>query len=200
MIINREELEKFFISYNRTLYKLKLLNIKTKTNNEISHKDLRQAIDIMNKKHPTCRWKCEKNNSKEYYILTEGFYWLVYVYFQREKNIIDADIDFFLMRIKLYENILKVQSKIFWKNDMDINDLEKYFNRATETIRKSIRKMLKYKASYKFFEDGRWKISKEGIEWLCKNCFKHKYLKLLEDYKMDLTEKYVEDGYLYDIF
>ena len=44
------------------------------------------------------------------------------------------------------------------------------------------------------------KISKEGIEWLCKNCFKQKYLELLEEYKMDLTEKYILSGYPYDVF
>ena len=29
---------------------------------------------------------------------------------------------------------------------------------------------------------------------------KQKYLELLEEYKMELTEKYIENGYLYDNF
>lgn len=49
-------------------------------------------------------------------------------------------------------------------------------------------------------ENGKYKISKQGIEWLCKNYFKQKYLELLEKYKMELTEKYIEAGYPYDIF
>ena len=47
---------------------------------------------------------------------------------------------------------------------------------------------------------GKAKIYKEGIEWLCKNCFRHKYLELLEEYKMELTEIYIEKGYPYDVF
>lgn len=197
MITDTEkEIEKIFMSYNRVLKKLKLLDIKTKAGNEITHKYLRQAINIMNKKHSSCRWKCQKSKGNKHYLLTEGFYWLVYVYFQREKSQLDADIDFFLKRIKMYEDFLEISSKNFWKNDMYVYELEKYFNRNPETIRKAIRKMLKVNKNY---EDNN-QISKEGIEWLCKNCFKHKYLELLEEYKMELTEKYIQAGYPYDIF
>ncbi len=53
MITDTEkELEKIFLSYNRILEKLKLLDLKTKSNQEITHKDLRYAIDLMQKKHP----------------------------------------------------------------------------------------------------------------------------------------------------
>ena len=52
---SQTELEKIFISYNRVLYKLNSIGIKTKGGKEITHKDLRQAATIMNKKHPTCR-------------------------------------------------------------------------------------------------------------------------------------------------
>lgn len=52
---SQTELEKIFMSYNRGLYKLNLIEIKTKSGKEITHKDLRQAATIMNKKHPTCR-------------------------------------------------------------------------------------------------------------------------------------------------
>ena len=41
---------------------------------------------------------------------------------------------------------------------------------------------------------------KEGVEWICKNVFKQKYLELLEKYKMELTEMYIEAGYPYDNF
>ena len=157
----------------------------------------------MNKKHPICRWKQKKYRFKKYrnYILAEGFYWLIYVYFQTEKNTVDADIDFFDMRIGLYEDLLKISNRNFWNDDMYVYELPSYFNRVPGTIKNGIIKMNKAtNGIYKYYEKGKAKISKEGIEWLCKNCFKHKYLELLEEYKMELTEIYIEKGYPYDVF
>ena len=116
-------LDDIFLSYKKILTRLKLLGIKTKCGKEITHKDLRQAIKIMEKKHSSCRWKSEKIRSKRYYILIEGFYWLIYVYFQNEKSPIDADIDFFLLRIKQYQEELKVQNKNLFTKDMSIDEL-----------------------------------------------------------------------------
>ncbi len=198
---SQTELEKIFMSYDRVLYKLNLIGIKTKGGKEITHKDLRQAVTIMNKKHPTCRWKQNKLIDRKNYILVEGFYWLTDVYFQKEKSIIDADIDFFITRIKQYEDLLKVTPKNFWNDDMYVYELPNYFNRVPGTIKNGIIKMNKATNNlYKYYENGTAKISKEGIEWLCKNCFKHKYLELLEQYKMELTEIYIEKGYPYDVF
>lgn len=191
----------FFLSYNKILKRLKMLNLKTSNGNVISEHDLRKAIDVMIKKHPTCRWKSEKIKSKRYYILIEGFYWLVYVYFQNEKKQIDADIDFFLLRIKQYEDLLKVNSKNLFEKNMYMSDLEKYFNRKYRTIEKAVIKMLKATdKNNRFKENGKYVISKEGIEWLCKNCFKQKYLEILEKYKMELTEVYIQSGKIYDNF
>ena len=53
---------------------------------------------------------------------------------------------------------------------------------------------------YKFLVDGKVVISSKGVEWICKNVFKQKYLKLLEKYKMELTEEYIKQGYIYDEF
>ncbi len=200
---SQTELEKIFMSYDRVLYKLNLIGIKTKGGKEITHKDLRQAVTIMNKKHPTCRWKQRKYRFKKSknYILVEGFYWLIYVYFQTEKNIVDADIEFFNIRIGQYEDLLKISRKNFWNDDMYVYELPSYFNRVPGTIKNGIIKMNKATNNlYKYYENGKAKISKEGIEWLCKNCFKHKYLELLEQYKMELTEIYIEKGYPYDVF
>ena len=47
---SQTELEKIFMSYDRVLYQLNLIGIKTKAGKEIIHKDLRQAATIMNKK------------------------------------------------------------------------------------------------------------------------------------------------------
>ena len=54
--------------------------------------------------------------------------------------------------------------------------------------------------NYRYKENEKFIISKEGIEWLCKNCFKQKYLEILEQYKMELTELYIANGYIYDNF
>ena len=55
-------------------------------------------------------------------------------------------------------------------------------------------------SEYKFLVDGKVVISSKGVEWICKNVFKQKYLELLEKYKMELTEKYIEAGYPYNHF
>ena len=189
MRVIMDEFDKVFLSYWKILNKFKILNIKTKNGKKITHKDLRKAISVMNKKHPTCRWQSKKIRSKRYYILFEGYLWLLYVYFQTEKKQIDADIDFFKMRIEVYEEFLKVNSKPLWNEDICFLDLENYFHRKKDLGN-----------SFTYYENDKLFVSKEGIEWLCKNCFKQKYLELLEEYKMELTEKYIEAGYIYDEF
>lgn len=87
--------------------KLNNENVTTKTGNIITHKDLRQAVEVMLKKHYKCRWRSEKVKNKKYLILIEGYYWIKYVYFLKEKSMYDADIKFFKDRIKQYEEITK---------------------------------------------------------------------------------------------
>lgn len=194
-------IDNVFLSYEKILIRLKLLGIKTKSGKEITHKDLRQAIDIMEKKHPSCRWKSKKIKSKRHYVLIEGFYWLMYVYFQYEKKEIDADINFFLLRIKQYQEKLNIVEKDLFTKDMSINELVLFFQRKYRTIEKAVIKMLKVTGKkYRYKKDKKFFISKEGIEWLCKNCFKQKYLEILEEYKMELTEQYISEGYIYDNF
>ena len=195
-----KELDKIYLSYNKILNKLKMQNIKTKSGKEISFDCLAKAINIMVKKHPLCRWKNKKINGKRFYILIEGYYWLIYVYFQYDKQQIDADIEFFETGIKQYEELLGITTtKLLWHEDMFVLELANYFNRTMGTVYNSISKMRKVTNNkYIYYENGKCKISKEGIEWLCKNCFKQKYLKLLEQYKMELTEKYIKAGYPYD--
>lgn len=202
MRILMDELDNYFLPYWKILDRFKRLNIKTKHGKEITHKDLRKAVSVMLKKHPTCRWRSEKIRSKRYYILFEGYLWLLYVYFQTEKKQIDADIDFFKQRIKLYEDFLKVDSKTLWDKNMYFSNLEDYFHRKKDTIHRAIINMIR-ENSKKIFtyntNDG-LVVTKQGIEYLCKNYFKQKYLELLEEYKMELTEKYTEAGYVYDEF
>ena len=201
MYVNSEQaLDSVFLSYDKILKKLHLLGLTTKQGKEITELDLRKAIDVMLEKHPACRWRSEKIRSGKYFILIEGYYWLVNVYFQKEKALIDADISFFEDRIKLYEELLKAENnQNCWNEDMYIKKLCKYFDKKEITIRKAIKKMCDYGLSeYKYSIDGKVVISCKGVEWLCKNVFKKKYLKLLEKYKMELTELYIEKGYIYD--
>ena len=111
-------------------------------------------------------------------------------------------MDFFEIRIKLYEDFLKVEhNENWWKEDMNIKQLCKYFNRKDITVRKAIKEMCDNGLEgYKFLINNKVVISKEGVEWICKNVFKQKYLELLEKYKMELTELYIKAGYPYDHF
>lgn len=124
------------------------------------------------------------------------------MYFEKEKSLIDADVEFFETRIKLYEDFLKVErNKNWWNEDMDIKQLENYFNRAESSIRKAIKKMCDNGFSiYKYLDNNKVIISRKGVEWICKNIFKQKYLELLEKYKMELTELYIKAGYPYNHF
>ena len=194
--------DSIFLSYNKILMRLHALGITTKHGKEISELDLRRAIDVMIKKHPTCRWRSEKIRNRKYFVLVEGYYWLTQVYFQKEKSLIDADIDFFKLRIKQYEELLKIEhNENWWNEDMDIKQLCEYFNRQDITVRKAIKKMCESGLEeYKFLIDNKVAISKEGVKWICKNVFKQKYLELLEKYKMKLTELYIKAGYPYDNF
>ena len=199
---SEQVLDSIFLSYNKILKRLHLLGITTKHGKEITHMDLRKAVDVMLKKHPTCRWRSEKIRSRKYFILIEGYEWLKRVYFQKEKSLIDADVDFFETRIKLYEDFLKVEhNENWWNEDMDVKQLCKYFNRKDITVRKAIKKMCDSGfEEYKVLVNGKVMISSKGVEWICKNVFKQKYLELLEKYKMELTELYIEAGYPYDNF
>ena len=105
---SEQVLDSIFLSYNKILKRFQLLGVTTKYGKEITHEDLRKAIEVMLKKHPTCRWRSEKVRSRKYFVLIEGYYWLLNVYFQKEKLLTDADIDFFEDRIRQYEELLKV--------------------------------------------------------------------------------------------
>ena len=192
-------MDNIYLSYDKILNKLKALNIRTRTGNIVNENDLRTAIRIMLKKHPSCRWQNQKVKGKKKYILYEGFLWIMYVYFQNEKKQIDADIIFFENRIMEYEKTLHINSKNLFIDNIFIGDLQKYFNRSEITIKRAIAKMKKITSNdYKIFENRKCIITSEGIEWLSKNLFKQKYLEILEQYKMELTEKYIQAGYIYD--
>ena len=154
----------------------------------------------MQRKHKNCRWKSEKIRSRNFYILIEGYYWLINVYFNSNMKLIEADIKFFKELIKQYEEVLKLESKNLFDKDIEMQELVKFFNKKYETIEKAIWKMIKVHSNYRYVVNNEYVITKEGVEWLCKNCFKQKYLEVLESYKMNLTEEFIRAGYLYDNF
>ena len=198
---SQTEMDKIFVSYSKILERFKILGVKTKNNKEITHKDLRQANDIMLKKHPTCRWRSNRVRSRKFYILDEGYWWLVNVYFQNENDLIDADINFFKKRIKMYEDFLKLKPKELFINDIPYSELEIFFGRKIDTVRKAIKKLeKKYSIKLRYRKNNIVYVYSKGIELLCKVCFKQKYLEILENYKMELTEKYIEAGFPYDNF
>ena len=119
---SEQVLESIFVSYNKILKRFKLLGVTTKCGKEITHEDLRKAVGVMLKKHPTCRWRSEKLKSKKYFILDEGYVWLLQVYFNKEKSLIDADVEFFEDRIKQYEELLGLEhDENWWDDDMDLS-------------------------------------------------------------------------------
>ncbi len=105
---SEQALDSIFLSYNKILKTFKLIGVTTKNGKEITHIDLRKAIDVMLKKHPTCRWRSEKVRSRKYFVLIERYSWLNQVYFQKEKSLSEADVDFFEDRIRQYEELLKI--------------------------------------------------------------------------------------------
>ncbi len=199
---SEQALDSILLSYNKILKNFDLLGVTTKKGKKITHADLRKAINVMLKKHPTCRWRSNKVRSRKYFVLSEGYAWLNQVYFQKEKYLTDADVDFFEDRIRQYEEFLKIEPyKKWWHEDKNIKQLCNYFNRKDVTVRKAIKKMCNSGlGKYKLLVNNKVVISKEGVKWICKNVFKQKYLELLEKYKMELTEIYIDRGYPYDVF
>lgn len=199
---NEKIYDSIFLTYEKILTRLNILGVTTKSGKEITYTDLKKAINVMIEKHPSCRWRSERIKNRKYLILIEGYCWLRFVYFQKEKTLLDADIKFFENMIKQYEELLKIDfDKNWWNEDMDVEQLEKYFQKKESSIRKSIKKMCDNGfEKYKLNVDGKIVISSDGVEWICKNAFKEKYLRLLEDIKMELTKLYIEAGYPYDNF
>lgn len=197
---SENENNKIYLSYKKILNLLNIQNIKTSMNKDIDYKILLQAIRIMEKKHPICRWRQIRAKDNKHYILIEGFYWLSFVYFQHSQKQIDADINFFKLRISQYQKLLNIKSKNFWLREYKLVELIDYFDRSEITIKKAISKMIKYNKDYMFIRENKYFVTNEGIEWLCKNIFKQKYLEILENYKMELTELYIKAGYPYDLF
>ena len=195
------------MNYKEILEDFQKRKMKTKKGAEISHTDLRYAIQVMNEKHSSCRWQSEKIKKRYYYIQYEGVIWLREVYFSDyESKLIDKDVVWFRNRIQWYQQQFDENNIEYPKFELKINDMTKkelsiYMNKSVSTIENGLRDYEKATGeNIRKYEDGELKISESAIEWLIKNKYKNKYLQLLEDYKMLLTEIYKKNGGYYDNF
>ena len=106
---------------------------------------------------------------------------------------------FFCDRIKQYEELLHLESKNLFCEDVPYLELDSFFNRKERTIQKALKNIEKrYNKNFIIKRDIDY-VSSDGIEILCKKYFKQKYLQILEEYKMELTELYIKADYPYDI-
>ena len=158
---SERELDKIFLSYNKILARLNKQGCKTKNGKEITHKDLRKAILVMQEKHPKCRWRSNKVRSRKFYILDEGYWWIVEVFFQNELDLIDADIKYFKKRIKLYEDFLKIKPKELFVNNIPYSQVENFFNRKLYTIKRAIRFKMSRNKIYIYTKDEKTNLTKE---------------------------------------
>ncbi len=205
-MISSEELRKYiFMNYKEVLQYFKENNIKTKGLKEITHKDLRTAVLLMNEKHPLCRWQSERFRKRYYYLQYEGVIWLRDVYFNNYKTkLIDKDVQWFEERILWYQNTLSKNNIAYPVMDFQLKpmtkkELAKFFERDVSTIKKAITEMEKItNCQNRYYLNEILYIGEEQILWLLKNRFRRTYIKFLEQYKMELTEIYKANGGFYD--
>lgn len=193
------------MNYKEILEDFRENNIKTKAGKEVTHKDLRTAILIMLDQHPSCRWQSEKIKKRYYYLQYEAVIWLREVYFNNyEIKFIDKDIKWFEERIKWYidtleKNNIKYPQIDYHLKPMTKRELTKYFDRGLSSIQQAIIEMEQItNCKNRNYKNGTLQINEVQIEWLLKNKFKTKYLQLLEEYKMVLTEIFKANGGYYD--
>ncbi|WP_304818923.1 hypothetical protein [uncultured Clostridium sp.] len=205
-MVSSEEIRKLiFMNYKEILEDFRENNIKTKAGKEVTHKDLRTAILIMLDQHPSCRWQSEKIKKRYYYLQYEAVIWLREVYFNNyEIKFIDKDIKWFEERIKWYidtleKNNIKYPQIDYHLKPMTKRELTKYFDRGLSSIQQAIIEMEQItNCKNRNYKNGTLQINEVQIEWLLKNKFKTKYLQLLEEYKMVLTEIFKANGGYYD--
>lgn len=193
------------MNYKEILEEFRKNNINTKAGKEITHKDLRTAILIMLEQHPSCRWQSEKIKKRYYYLQYEAVIWLREVYFNNyEIKFIDKDIRWFEERVKWYIDTLEKNNIEYPQIDyhlkpMTKRELTKYFDRSLSSIQQAIMEMEQItNCKNRVYNNGTLQINEEQIKWLLKNKFKTKYLQLLEEYKMVLTEIFKANGGYYD--
>lgn len=154
---------------------------------------LEKIIHRMIKRHPLENWVITRranNGEKVVYLKLEFVNWLKEVYFNKEKYYLDLDIDFFERQILRLEEELNISHFNFDYPNQSLKDLRSYFNKSKNVIGVAVNKMNKQtNSSYKYIEDGKVMISKEGVKWLAEKYFRRAYLKDIENYKLELQKR-----------
>ncbi|MCR0531845.1 hypothetical protein MKC55_21080 [[Clostridium] innocuum] len=147
--------------------------------------------DRIRKYHQGDEWFKFENNAigeKELWIYMEGVNWIEEVYLQFDVPYIEAEIQFVSKQIKRLEAELNVHCDPIHCEDMDINDLSIYFQKAKKTIYNEINKNKKDLEKY-ILERKPIKLSKEGVRWIELNLYRKRYMKDLYLYKRVLQDR-----------
>lgn len=148
------------------------------------YKNFMWHLNDMRKRHKQQQWYLKGK------IDNEGINWLIEVgYNYNYSRLIDAEIDFFKNRIYHYQDILNQSHHLLDYKDMNILELESYFNRSNRSIKSSIQKLMLHHSSYKYYSGRRTYITKEGVKFIEENYYKREYLKRLEKLHLELKEK-----------
>lgn len=172
-------------------------NYTTAFGYDIIQKDVLYGLQIMNKKHRFCEWVDYTETHPE--ILSEGYYWLCNVYFNKSQSLIDADVKFFELLIENYRLICDEEKvnyyiKPFIKDDMTYDDLALFVGRKRSTVKKAFYKLPPLQKNNSYYRNKNKYIVSNVCEDLCREYFKQTYLKYLEQLYLYLKNKLLEKG------
>lgn len=163
----------------------------------ITEEQLDRAIKVMEKRHPLENWiyvRDAQNGQKNLYLSLEFVKWLKDVYFNKDASQLDLEINFYKNAIRELESYLHLQTFKIDYCDLTIKDMMKYFNKSRNSIDVAIYKMNHaLDKNLKYIKDDVTFIKAEGIKWIHENLFRRNYLKILEDYKINLEKHEVNN-------
>ena len=188
----------------QTLYSVKEIlsflteqNITTSYGYDVTHKDVLNGLKIINEKHSSCEWV---DYTEPYPKFTyEGYAWLVSVYFDKTKSLIDADIIFFEKLIENYRQIcddenVRYYIQPFIKNDMTYDDLAEFVGRKRSTVKKAFYKLPPLQKNNCYYHNQNKYIASDVCDDLCRKNFKRTYIKYLEKLYLNLKTELLKKG------
>lgn len=155
----------------------------------------------MNKKHPMCNWTVY-GNDKLPMIETEGKYWIVEAYFNKNKSLLDAEVDFFENIINEHkafcdENNINYEIPPLIKSNMTFDEFAILVGRAKGTVQKEYYKLSQEEKEKSFQSDNKKYIASSVLTQLCKQSFKRRYLQYLEEVYIYLWQDCLSGGSIY---
>ena len=156
----------------------------------ISSRDLDIAIKKTTRKYPTNNWiikrKSPNGQDIEYFDI-EFVSWLEKVYFSKDKNTLDKEINFYKNCVLKLMEEKNINNPIVEYKDMPVKEIAKFLNKGREHIDVAINIMSKeYKNDLKYYIDGKLIIKSEGVEWIFEKYYRRLYLKYLLNLKQAL--------------